>query len=251
MTTAHLDATAYETAERLLRHNRAKLVRGAKVRPRWIDGGARFWYAVDTADGRRFVLVDPEAGTRAPAFDHERLAAALAQASGEDVDAAALPFGAIELTGGSVEVDAFGAHWRCPLDTYTCEKVDGHQPRSFLDVQSPDQKQVVFRRGHDLSVRSLEGGERPLTTDGEADHDYGTSPFTPGVLMSKVGIPHLPPAVAWSPDSTRILTHRTDQRGVRQTHLVEAMPADGGEPRLHTQRYAFPGMNAYRWPSSS
>jgi hypothetical protein len=60
-----------------------ELVIGDKVRPRWIDGGARFWYAVSNGVGRRFVLVDPSVGTREPAFDHTRLAAALAAASGQ------------------------------------------------------------------------------------------------------------------------------------------------------------------------
>jgi hypothetical protein len=73
----------------LLRHNRPELVLGDKVSPQWIDGGARFWYAVDTSAGRRFILVDPKAGTREPAFDQEKIATALAAASGHDVDAAA------------------------------------------------------------------------------------------------------------------------------------------------------------------
>ncbi|QSY51400.1 S9 family peptidase [Streptomyces griseocarneus] len=242
MTTARLDATAYRTAEQLLRHNRSRLVHGGRVRPRWIEGGDRFWYTVDTEAGRRFVLVDPRNGTREPAFDHERLAAALAAASGQDVDAAALPFAAIEPTEGHVEFDAFDAHWRCSLETYGCEKAEREgQSGGFLDIPSPDGEQAVFLRDHDLWVRSADGRERALTTDGEADHAYGTSPFSPTVLLEKMGISHLPPALAWSPDSTRVLTHRTDQREVRTTHLVEAAPADGGAPRLITQRYAFPG----------
>src|SRR4029450_6270468 len=39
----------------------------------------------------------------------------------------------------------------------------------------------------------------------------------------------------------KALAHRTDERGVRQTHLVEARPADGGAPLLRTQRYAYAG----------
>ncbi|MEU7131972.1 DPP IV N-terminal domain-containing protein [Streptomyces sp. NPDC046261] len=242
MNTEHLDVSAYRTAEKLLRHNRAQLVRGGRVRPQWIGDDGRFWYTVDTAAGRRFILVDPAAGTREPAFDHARLAAALAAASGQDVDAAALPFAAIEPCDDAVEFDAFDAHWRCPLDTYVCEKAEPRMAGGFLDVTSPDGKQAVFLRDHDLWVRSYEdGSERALTTDGEADNAYGTSPFSPTVLLNKVGVPHLPPALAWSPDSTRVLTHRTDMREVRTTHLVEAMPADGGAPRLLTQRYAFPG----------
>ena len=60
----HLDRQAYATAERLLRHNRGELVLGGKITPRWLDGGARFWYAVDTPAGKRFVVADPTAGTR-------------------------------------------------------------------------------------------------------------------------------------------------------------------------------------------
>lgn len=77
-----IDVRAHETAERLLRHHRRELVLGDRVTPRWIEDGARFWYAVNTADGKRFVLVDPKTGTRKLAFDHDRLAVALAAASG-------------------------------------------------------------------------------------------------------------------------------------------------------------------------
>uniref|UniRef100_A0AAU2JNM4 S9 family peptidase n=1 Tax=Streptomyces sp. NBC_00049 TaxID=2903617 RepID=A0AAU2JNM4_9ACTN len=236
----------YQAAEQLL-HRPARpgeLVVGDKVRPQWIDGGARFWYAVSHGTGRRFVLVDPAAGTREPAFDHGLLAAALAAASGQRVDPEALPFAAIEPVGNAVEFGAFGAYWRCRLDTYTCERAEFTPPGSPLEVPSPDGKAAVSRRGHDLWARSLsDGREWALTSDGEAHHAYGTGPESTGnaTLLRKIGLPHLPPAVAWSPDSTKVLAHRTDERDVRQTHLVEARPADGGAPRTHTQRYAHPG----------
>jgi dipeptidyl aminopeptidase/acylaminoacyl peptidase len=69
----------YQAAEQLLRRpaRPGELVVGDRVRPRWIDGGARFWYSVSDGVGRRFVVVDPAAGTRAPAFDHSKLASAL------------------------------------------------------------------------------------------------------------------------------------------------------------------------------
>ena len=78
----------YQAAEQLLRRpaRPGELVIGDRVRPQWIDEGARFWYAVSNGVGRRFVLVDPAAGTREPAFDHARFAAALAAASGQQVD---------------------------------------------------------------------------------------------------------------------------------------------------------------------
>ncbi|SDY15045.1 Dipeptidyl aminopeptidase/acylaminoacyl peptidase [Amycolatopsis xylanica] len=186
----------YRAAERLLRRpaSPGELVVGDKVRPQWIDGGTRFWYAVNTGAGHRFVLVDPAAGTRDPGFDPSALPAA--------------------------------------------------QPGNPLEVPSPDGKVAVSRRGHDLWARSLtDGREWALTTDGEPGHEYGTGPDCTSnpTLLHKIGLPHLPPAVAWSPDSTKVLAHRTDERAVRQTHLVEARPADGGVPVTHTQRYAYPG----------
>ncbi|WP_037808378.1 S9 family peptidase [Streptomyces sp. NRRL F-2580] len=236
----------YQAAEQLLRRpaRPGELVVGDKVRPQWIDGGARFWYAVSHGDGKRFVLADPAAGTREPAFDHARLAAALAAASGQQVDPEALPFMGIELAGNAVEFYALGEYWRCDLDDFVCERAEFTPPGSPLEVPSPDGKFAVSRRGHDLWARSLaDGREWALTTDGEADHQYGTGPdcTANATLLRKIGLPHLPPAVAWSPDSTKILTHRTDERAVRRTHLVEARPADGGAPVVHTQRYAYAG----------
>jgi dipeptidyl-peptidase-4 len=120
----------------------------------------------------------------------------------------------------------------------------GPAARNPLEVPSPDGKFVVFRRDHDLWVRSLaDDQEWPLTSDGDADHDYGAHPdfFMYSNTLKKMGLPHAPPAVTWSPDSTRVLTHRTVQRDIRQAHLVDVRPDDGGEPRLMTFRQPFPG----------
>jgi dipeptidyl aminopeptidase/acylaminoacyl peptidase len=236
----------YQAAEQLLRRpaRPGELVVGDKIRPQWIDGGARFWYAVSNGTGMRFVLVDAAAGRRGPAFDHARLAAALATASGQQVVAEALPFAAIAPAEHAVEFDAFGEHWRCGLDDYACERAEFTPPGNPLDVPSPDNTVAVSLRGHDLWARSLaDSREWALTIDGEPDYQYGSGPDSTSnsTLLRRFGVPHLPPAVAWSPDSTRVLAHRTDERGVRETHLAEAMPADGGAPVLRTQRYAYPG----------
>ncbi|MFJ5987582.1 prolyl oligopeptidase family serine peptidase [Lentzea sp. NPDC092896] len=115
-------------------------------------------------------------------------------------------------------------------------------PGNPLEVSSPDGKVAVSRRGHDLWARS---GEREwaLTSDGVPGHGYGYGPdaMSYGTLMRKFGLPHMPPALAWAPDSSKVLAHRTDQRNVRQTHLIESRPADGGAPVTHTQHYAYPG----------
>lgn len=186
----YLDAAVYQTAEQFLRHNRPQLVRNAAITPQWLDGGTRFRYDAQRADGRESLLVDPLAGTREVI-----------------TEPAATP--------GSGD---------------------------FLAVVSPDGKHEVFRHGHDLWLRSLaDGTERALTTDGGVDHQYGTAPFSPDVLLKKLGIPHLPPAVAWSPDSSKLLTHQLDLRAVREVHMIDVMPANAGDPSLYTQRLPYPG----------
>jgi dipeptidyl-peptidase-4 len=71
----------YERAVRLLGRNARTLVSGDVVRPVWVDGD-RVWYRNNAYDGWEFVLVDPGARSRRPAFDHARLAGALSLAAG-------------------------------------------------------------------------------------------------------------------------------------------------------------------------
>src|SRR5690348_11331185 len=52
----------------------------ARIAPHWFHHDTRFWYRNDLRGGaREFILVDAERGTRLPAFDHQRLAAALSK----------------------------------------------------------------------------------------------------------------------------------------------------------------------------
>src|SRR5215469_11424531 len=69
-------AADYAHAEQFMGYNTTPLVYRSGVRPNWLAED-RFWYRVTTPAGAEFVLVDPAKGTRAPAFDHGRVAATL------------------------------------------------------------------------------------------------------------------------------------------------------------------------------
>src|SRR5262249_856956 len=69
----------YGRAERFMNYNTAPLALRAGVRPTWI-ADEKFWYRVATENGNEFILVDPARGTRGPAFDQAKLAAALSAA---------------------------------------------------------------------------------------------------------------------------------------------------------------------------
>ena len=66
------------------------LVAAAGVTPNWLSGDS-FWYRVLTERGTEFVLVDSASGARRRAFDHQRLAESLANATGEPFTAFDLP----------------------------------------------------------------------------------------------------------------------------------------------------------------
>src|SRR5215510_4999883 len=75
-------AADYQRAEKFMGYNTTPLVYRSGVRPNWLPD-ERFWYRVTTAEGAEFILVDPAKGTRTPAFDHVKLAAALGAANGQ------------------------------------------------------------------------------------------------------------------------------------------------------------------------
>ena len=232
-----LTAEDYARAEQFLGANAAQLVSGLAGQPTWLQDG-RFWYRATTAGGAEFVMVDPERGVRAAAFDHTRLAAALAAATGGEVDPARLPLQGLEYTRDArgITVTTGGRRWECSLQDYTCAPADTSRaagvgataPRA--SVTSPDNRYAAFIRDHNLWMKDLTTGEdRQLTTDGVEDFGYATN--NAGWTRSDV------PVLLWSPDSRKIATFQHDARGVGEMHLVSTTP---GTPRLESWRYPLP-----------
>src|SRR5215208_5235068 len=60
--------------------------------PRWIEQTSRFYYRKTVKGGHEWVLVDGATQAKTPAFDHEKLAAAIAIATGRKATAVQLPF---------------------------------------------------------------------------------------------------------------------------------------------------------------
>ena len=229
----------YARAEQLLAPYRARRVPGARLDPQWEPGGARFRYQV----GSRHLVVDPAEGTRRDAFDHDRLAAALSVASGRAVEAATLPIAHPEFDGDVLRFTAFDARWE--WSEGTCVRIDGDEPPGPRDVVSPDRQWIAFGRDGNIWVRSRDGEEFALTDDAEPHHDYGgmPDPLGFGSLARSFGLGPLF-HVLWSPDSTRLLVHRLDQRGLPEQVLVESSPPGGGPPVEHRHRYPMPGDDA-------
>jgi hypothetical protein len=110
----------------------------------WIGESDRFWYTKAVKGGTEFVLVDAAAGTKKPAFDHDKLDAAINEASGGHYTGLALPFapapggrgagggrgigiaapGALTFSDreSAIQFGAEGFLWKCTLTDYICTR---------------------------------------------------------------------------------------------------------------------------------
>ncbi len=224
----------YQRAEKFLVYNVRPLV-FHEVRATWLSGD-RFWYRDTGPDGTQFVMYDAAHGTRQPAFDHAKIAAALSTAGGKTYDAGHLPFMSFEFSPDekAISFSLRGQAWKCDLQAYSCAaeaKKDENEAKLAPGVKSPDGKSEAFIRDWNLWVRDVASGkETQLTTDGVKDFGYATD--NAGWIHSDS------PIVLWSPDSKKIATFQQDQRNVGEMYLVETKV---GHPKLEAWKYPLPG----------
>lgn len=234
----------YARAEQFLSYNVVPYVDHESVRPNWISND-HFWFRDMTADGSDFILIDPEKGTRKPAFDQQKLAASISKATGRTYSADNLPFQYFQYTDDykAILFRANGREWQCDLDNYQCLQSDeklsspmmNRYRRNFSDeVISPDGKLAAHIKDWNLWVRDIASGkETQLTTDGTENFGYATD---------NAGWRHSNgPILLWSPNSKKIATFKQDQRNVTDMYSVTT---NVGAPHLEKWKYEFPGDTA-------
>ena len=223
----------------------------------WIKNTDRFWYRRSVKGGHEFIVVDAEARTKQPAFDHARMADAVSSATGGKYTAVTLPFStftfveddhAIEFAitptpGSAPQPGRARGTWDCSLESYTCRQaaptgrggrggggglagpvrapfdVNGAEPK-----KSPDGKLEAYVNNYNIAVREPGAQSQTwLTTDGSEGNYYD------------------PDSIAWSPDSTRIAAYKVRPGFRRYVHYVESSPEDQLQPTDSVMQYAKPG----------
>ncbi|MEN6577183.1 MAG: prolyl oligopeptidase family serine peptidase [Phycisphaerales bacterium] len=216
-----------------------------QISPHWFAENRCFWYRNDLSGGtREFVTVNAEQGTRLPAFDHAKLAAALSKAAGAEYQGDKLPFDAIEFVedGKTVRFMVDQTTWDCRLESYECVKAAGEMPRQTPDgppfgrgrrgsgpspergpsPDSPDGKWTALVKDNNVFLKAREGGEEvQLSTDGAEGNAYGP--------------------LSWAPDSQTLVGFRVEPGDNKEVYRIESSPAGGGRARLHTNAYSLPG----------
>jgi dipeptidyl-peptidase-4 len=227
-------ADDYKRAEKLMAYNTRPLV-FHEARGKWLPED-RYLFRDTGPDGSEFVVFDAAHGTRQPAFDHAKVAAALSAATGASYHASHLPFPKFEFSadGKSISFQVKSQKWTCDLRASKCTaeptpaKGAAERPEEEL---SPDGKSAAFIRDDNLWLRDVATNkETQLTTDGVKDFGYATD--NAGWIHSDRAI------LLWSPDSKKIATFQQDQRGVGEMYLVETKV---GHPVLQAWKYPLPG----------
>jgi len=204
----------------------------------WLENQQKFWYVHTTPEGTRFMLVDAAKKQKGEAFDHARLAAALATASGETVSAEDLPFNSIAYKGTSqIEFDAFGKVWNVNLADYkvsdTGRKPEPRGRRGYWgnrdenesrEIPSPDSNWVAYIKNYNVYVRErgIDKEEIQLSYDGALGHHYASQ-------------------IAWSPDSRKLAVNKVRPNTPHKIYFVESSPSTQLQPILQERNYLKPG----------
>jgi len=213
--------------------------------PMWQESSDLFVYRKSIEGGHQFMLVDAAAQTKQPAFDHDKLAAALSAASSKDYKAATLPFPRFRFVSDrtAIEFVVEGVRWHCDLHAWTCtspgplhpgdEEYEGDDdyddtPRAVNDPgktqASPDGKWLAYVENYNVRVRPKDGKEKiALSEDGSEDNYYALRTFV------------------WSPDSKFLVAYRIRPGYHRLVHYVQSSPPNQLQPEYSSMVYPKPG----------
>ncbi|MFN8861592.1 MAG: DPP IV N-terminal domain-containing protein [Gemmatimonas sp.] len=264
-------AADYRRADSLAARYRGLAIDIAET-PRWISP-TRFWYRKSVPGGNAFVLVDATARTKAPAFDHARIAAALSHDTVR-YTAATLPFSEFRYDGDSAITFAVDSMlWRCRLAAPTCATT-GRVPRTSAPgiggPRAPDihdslpdegpspealEADEEVRRLFQPPVRNGQTADAPhRSPDGSREaavrqhnvyvRTLGPSapgPWEPLSFDGRDIAPYSAASLRWSPDGTRLVAWRVTPGDRRLVKYVLSSPADQLQPRDTARVYEKPG----------
>lgn len=240
MSSAFAQGTAedYRRAFSLADRFSSEKVYYSNVRPVWIGDTHDFWYVRHTPDGDRYVIVNADKKTRKDLFNHEKLAAAIEDATGKKADAARLRLNGLNVSDdlSSMTFVLDNRRWKFDMKKSVLEDLGQLPPREpqphwmvvsdekdFPPVPSPDGRYVAFIRNHNVAVREIATGEvRELSMDGALGNYYSSY-------------------IQWSPDSKYVATCKLRPAEKHYVYYVESSPEDQLQPKLHKQEYAKPG----------
>lgn len=218
----------YQKAENQLSSFTKKLVTGTVENPIWQK--ERLFYKSHTDKGYQFFKVNPITQQKTLAFDHKKMAQALAVITDDNVSTYKLPFTHFNVINkNKISITLKSKSYHCSLKNYLC--VLSSKEKKSNEMIAPNGKLAVFIKDYNLWLRDLNNNkETQLTTDGVQYFGYATN--NAGWIREDT------PVVKWSPDSTKLATFKHDSRKVGNMTLVST---NVGHPTVDQWKYPLPG----------
>lgn len=239
----------YQKAEQLIPTQTKESVLNGDIVVHWIDH-SNFWYLMDEKHEqqvvKKFVIVSCTTGKKDVAFNYTQLISTYNHLS--QTNYTVYNFPAHDMTFNlkerifSFKVGYQKYEYDVEEDHLVCtQKQTQHAENSTV---SPNGKYVAYTRDFNLFIDDFETGETvQLTQDGSAYFDYASHPESNNrSVYQQINRTKLKPGIVWSPDSTKILTYKLDQRHVKPLHVIQSVTDDDHlRPQLYSYRYHLPG----------
>jgi dipeptidyl-peptidase-4 len=201
-------APNYDLAAQWTSQKVGKLVFDTSVTPRWLEASDRFWYAYQTREGRRFSMVDPVKKTKAPLFDHAKMAATLTSITRLPYDAQHLPFSSVRFVrkDTAIEFDV-----QVPADAVIAA------PAKRDITTEPAGGQAVVRQPHEdedpqqrTGQAAAVAGARPAPRTRTLHFEYDLATARVALLDADPHPARLPRWAAMSPDEKTVVFARKE-----------------------------------------
>lgn len=235
-----VDKLVYKRAESFLPWNLHHNIFNTNIFPYWAEDA--LYYFQCSIDKKVLIRIALDSGKKEIILDFQDIIKALSSQLNQEIDIQKLPFNKFYIKENPWQLcfSHENDNWCYDLAKRICIK-QSEIKSEYL--KSPDDKWMLTIKDHNLLLTDLlEEKALSLTNDGVQYYDYSSSPETNtrAVTERLTGIKS-PPVALWSPDSRKIVTHKLDQRKVKDLFLLQNAPKEHQRPKLHPYKMSFAG----------
>jgi dipeptidyl-peptidase 4 len=235
-----MDSQVYQRAESFLPWNLQHSVFNSTIFPYW--SSEALYYFQQSDKGKALVRIDIQTGRKEKILDFQELIRAFSSELKQEIDSEKLPLDRFSIRENPRQV-CFSYqknNWCYDIEKQICLKEAETKPEY---LKSPDKNWVLWKKDYDLVLTSsMNNQDFQLTTDGECYYDYASSPETnTQAITQRLREIVLAPVALWSPDSSKLITYKLDQRKVPELSLLQNAPQGSQRPKLHNYRMSFSG----------
>jgi dipeptidyl aminopeptidase/acylaminoacyl peptidase len=228
----------YQQAESFLPWNLQSCVFNSTIVPYWTEKA--LYYFQHKESEKSLLRIDIKTGKKEFILSYNKLLNQLFRETNSNPEQPLSAFSIKEVP----ELQLFFTHnnysWVYYINSGVCECLNEIIPEQLI---SPDKTWALKVNEHNIFlVNVIKNQEFRITEDGESYYDYATSPETNTHAITHRIQKIIPKPIAlWSPNSKKIITHKLDQRKVKELFLLENVPKDSQRPNVHSYRMSFSG----------